>query len=290
MASYRKWKARIRSAAHQARQLGANLRDVARQAGREFLGSTIYVVPVCWVRFLWFGKVLRRTRCYSTGARSASIADHTIAHNLKGLQLGSLRAFSGQRPNLLLRILSAIEVVRPREQSILLVGPRAESELFLAVSYGFHPRRVRGLDLISYTPWVDLGDMHHMPYADNSWNVVVLGWVLAYSESPELACREVLRVVADGGVVAIGAQYHPLSPQEIEQQLGYRPGASTRVDSTAQMLELFGSSVDQVYFRHDVAERRRDQPGSVLLAFSVNKRRRPTTAHEGLEVTTPKRT
>ena len=239
-------------------------------------GTTCFGYRELSPRFVTFGTWCWRSffagSGFSTEVKKAGcVAENTIAHNYKGLQLNALRAFAGERPNLLLRLISAIESVTPKDDSILFVGPRAESELWLARSYGFKKKNVRGLDLISYTRQVDLGDMHAMPYEDDHWDVLVMGWVLAYSESPKDACEEIVRVAKNGSVVAIGVQYHPLSPEEIGKSLGYVPGASKRLESVHEVLALFGKHVGQVYFQHDISESRRDQAGSIIAVFEIKK-------------------
>ena len=94
---------------------------------------------------------------------------------------------------------------KAREMSVLSIGPRTEMELLSLVAQGFDPDKIRGLDLISYSPWIDLGNMHYMPYKDNAFDVVISGWVLGYSDNPELACQEMLRVSKDEGIIAIGS-------------------------------------------------------------------------------------
>jgi len=62
------------------------------------------------------------------------------------------------------------------------------------------PRKnIRGLDLISYSPWVDLGDMHAMPYEDDTWDITLVSMVLTYSENPRKVVDEVVRVTKSGG-------------------------------------------------------------------------------------------
>jgi SAM-dependent methyltransferase len=250
-----------------------NLRYVLGRSYLDFFRVQGVITLICYVRYVWLALIWRRIRFFELPNQSNdTVAENTVSHNYKGLQLNALRAFSGERPNLLLRIVSVVESVSPKDDSILFVGPRAESELWLARGYGFRKQCIRGLDLISYTRQVDLGDMHAMPYEDNRWDVIVMGWVLAYSESPKKACEEVVRVARNGAVVAIGVQYHPLSPEQIGKSLGYIPGAKRRLESVQEVLSLFGSHVGQVYFRHDIPEHRRDQAGSIVVVFEIKKR------------------
>ena len=79
------------------------------------------------------------------------------------------------------------------------------------IAAGFLPENIRGLDLISYSDFVDLGDMHAMPYDDNSFDVIIIGWVLGYSNDVAKVAQEILRVTRPNGVIAIGNQLTPMS-------------------------------------------------------------------------------
>ncbi|MCL6569413.1 MAG: methyltransferase domain-containing protein [Meiothermus silvanus] len=171
-------------------------------------------------RYLWFVGVRRQLSTYdvNTGA-DTPVAKHTISHNLKGL-----RDLAVNRSHLLARPLSVLETL-PVDARILSIGPRSEGELFNLAAHGFVLRNITGLDLISYSPRVRLGDMHAMPFESDSFDAVVLGWVLAYSEDPVRAAREVVRVTRPGGVIAVGVEYSPQSQEDIIRELGYLPGA-----------------------------------------------------------------
>ncbi len=218
------------------------------------------------VRYLWFVQVRRRLATYSLSDDSTTaVAGNTIMHNLRGM-----RDLAVNRSHLLVRPLSVLETL-PVVARILSVGPRTEGELFNLAAHGFSLERVIGLDLISYSPRVRLGDMHRMPFADNEFDATVLGWVLAYSEQPEVAAREVIRVTRPGGVVAVGIEYSPQSQDEIVGQIGYLPGARRRIGSCSEILGLFGDAVDHVYLNHTVAACDQAQVGSLCVLFSVKK-------------------
>lgn len=219
------------------------------------------------VRYLWYVRVRRRLSTYDPATGAASpVARNTISHNLKGL-----RDLAVNRSHLLARPLSVLERLSV-DSRILSIGPRSEGELFNLAAHGFRLRNVVGLDLISYSPRVQLGDMHAMSFADDAFDAVVLGWVLAYSEDPTRAAREVVRVTRPGGVVAVGVEYNPQSQREIERALGYLPGAQRRIASCEEILGFFGDAVDHVYFNHTVAPADRDRVGALCVIFSVRKR------------------
>lgn len=158
------------------------------------------------VRYFWFVRLCRRLVTLDPANRGGSaVATHTVSHNLKGL-----RDLAVNRSHLLVRPLSVLESL-PVDAHVLCIGPRTEGELFSLAAHGFMWDHILGLDLISYSPRVRLGDMHETRLDAHSFDAVVLGWVLAYSEQPELAAREVIRITRPGGIVAVGVEYSPLS-------------------------------------------------------------------------------
>jgi len=217
---------------------------------------------VAGIRFLYFTKVERRFRALES---SPDIGKNTISHNITGLA-----DLSSPRSSLLVRPLSVIEKLNGHS-NILSIGPRTEGELLNLVGHGFDRKRIRGVDLISYSPWVDLGDMHDLPYDDNSFDAVILGWALGYSQNQKKATSEVIRVARDGAVVAVGIEYNPLSNEEIIEWLGYLPGNEKRITSVDQILRFFEDHVDHVYFNHEHKPSERTQVGSLIAIFSITK-------------------
>ena len=96
---------------------------------------------------------------------------------------------------MLIRPFAALELVKPGAK-ILVIGPRSEDDILHLMGYGF--TSVRGVDLITYSPYVDLGDMHALPYPDDSFDAVLLGWVIPYSQNHAKVVEEVARVRATG--------------------------------------------------------------------------------------------
>jgi SAM-dependent methyltransferase len=161
--------------------------------------------------------------------------------------------------NLLLFPLAIIESI-PKDARILVVGPRNENDLYTLSGLGFRFRNLVGLDLISYSPYVKLGDMHAIPFADGAFDAVVCGWTLSYSTEPQRAADELMRVTKPGGVIAIGVEYSTLTRDDELKMFGYslqEPGAARRlVNSTADIKALFKSRLRTVFFEHDAPNRR----------------------------------
>lgn len=150
-----------------------------------------------------------------------------------------------------------------RTLDVLSIGPRSGIEIFALHAAGFDPRRVKALDLFSYSPYVDLGDMHAMPYSDGSFDLVFVGWVLAYSRDPTKAAREIVRVCRSGAIVIASADFidPPVALAEFNNE-------GTVIKNVDQLLGYFGEFVGTVYFRHNL-----DYPGThmVMTAFEIRK-------------------
>lgn len=215
---------------------------------------------VAGVRYALYALLLRRLR---TVDGSALVSKHTVAHNLKGL-----RDLAVTRSMYLIRPLSTVERLAP-DCDLLVVGPRTEGELLALIGYGFDRRHMTAVDLITYSPWVDAGDLHNLPYEDNSFDAVMLGWVLAYSDAPTAAAKEILRVARDGAVVACGVEWNPMGDEALEQRHGYAPGAQERLTSTEAILALFGDAVGDVLVREDVPPTHVDRIGAIVVVFTV---------------------
>ena len=213
-----------------------------------------------YVRYLWWMKILRRLRVH---AELAGVDGHQ--HNVRGI-------LDGRPSDRILKLVMPLSVIQGMDERsrVLAIGCRFETDLLYLAAYGFDPDNVRGMDMLSYSPWVDLGNMHAMPYADSSWDAVLMGWVLTYSNDPPRAAREVVRVLKPGGIVAIGITSYPQATlDELKEKSGSIIGTTAEIGSVEDILRVFGGHVDQVYFRHD--RRHADRQGPCLVIFSVRK-------------------
>ena len=210
---------------------------------------------VAYIRYLYFSKIKRNLKLFDSNLKD--ISANTVSHNLKGLkQLSSIRSSK------LIRPLSVIESLSV-DARVLAIGPRNEGELLLIIGCGFMPGNVRGLDLISYSPWIDLGDMHAMPYRDDSWDVIIMGWVIAYSNNPKKAAHEVIRVAKNEAIIAVAAEYRG--------EADGAEGQFNTIKSVHKILSFFEGHVDKVYFNHDVSTASGQFIESNSVIFSIKK-------------------
>ena len=245
--------------------------DRFRKAMRPFRYQILSVdavrYVVCGLRFFWLTKVKGSMR--SLNITTEKVSTNTVHHNLLGT-----RDFTVSRSHLLIRPLASIEYVRhnKRKLKVLTIGPRTEGEIYNLIAYGFKKNNIRGLDLISYSPLIDLGDMHAMPYDDSSVDIIIAGWVLAYSEDRQAAANEIIRVTKDGGIIALGASYSPKSDDATIAACGYLPGSAARITSVDSMIDLFAPAIDHVYFKQDIEKRLADKVTNMMCIFSINKK------------------
>lgn len=201
--------------------------------------------------------------------------DATIDHNLK-----SLNSFGTGRASLLIKPLSVIESLDKDTARVLVIGPRNEHDLLILAGNGFRFGNLRGLDLMSYSPRIDVGDMHAMEYADDTWDAIICGWTLSYSRYPKKMAKELIRVTKSGGIVAIGVEYSTLGYEASKELVGYSidDEGFERINSVQDVLGLFGDKVGDVFFMHNAPKKRshtRDEmienPSAVAVIFSVDK-------------------
>jgi SAM-dependent methyltransferase len=193
------------------------------------------------------------------GSRDGLI-ENAVEHNLDGL----LNAWSLSRPLCLIYPLLCLTAIHSRigDLKVLTIGPRTESELLTLIAVGFKPEHIYGLDLMSYNGMVDVGDMHDMPYKDDEFDIVIAGWVIAYSQNRKQAAREILRVLKPNGFVAIGCE-HKAQTDGTEEEFFKKQGLSQRLDKATDyttwseqgILDLFDGIEKKVVFVSDESDR-----------------------------------
>ena len=230
-----------------------------------------YRVVIVRLRLLYLVRLKGMLRTFE----SQDAFGATLSHNLKGLK------HCNNRIELLTKPLSVIETLN-EDSKILVVGPRSEHDLFCLAGDQFKLENIRGLDLISYSPLIDLGDMHAPPYPDDSFDALVTGWTLSYSRRPAKFAEQIVRIVRDGGIVAIGVEWTLMTEEDEIALAGYSVQEygvlPKRVNTTRDILDLFEPYVDEVIFNHDApAKRSNTREGLVpdasnaAVIFSIRK-------------------
>jgi len=121
---------------------------------------------------------------------------------------------------------------------ILSIGPRSEGEIYLVYSFGFEMKNIFAIDLFSYSSLVSLGDMHKLNFQDNYFDIIIMGWCLAYSNNKVVALNEAKRVLKQDGLIAIGHTFAKKSDKEMISERGYIVGSPNQKISNEKELDL----------------------------------------------------
>jgi hypothetical protein len=211
----------------------SRLRRRFDSAFRALLFIDFIRLPYGRMRWLFLRGKLRFLEKTST---TEGVGEETVSHNLDAL-LHSNAAFGmAKRMSLLLFPLAAVLKDRLGSARVLIVGPRTEDDIFWARSLGLQD--TTGLDLFSYSKHIGLGDIHNSGLSDNSYDAVLLGWMLSYSSQPETVVQECKRMLKPGGYLGIGIESNAL--QDIE---GVRPPRVNALNSTADLIGLVDAPV-----------------------------------------------
>lgn len=220
---------------------------------------------------MYFVYIRRRLKFF----QSELAFETTLSHNIKSLK------YCNNRIELLIKPLSVIELLNYDSES-LIIGPRNEHDLYCLAGNGFNIKKIRGLDLISYSPRIDLGDMHETPYHDKQFDLIIVGWTLSYSRDPGKFASEILRIAKNNGVIAIGVEYSTMTDKDEVNLIGYSIQEldilNKRINSVAEILTLFKSSIKNIYFQHDAPMKRShtskgliQDVSNVAVIFSIKK-------------------
>lgn len=231
---------------------------------RELLRTKLARFIIAGGRFAWYALLLRRLRTTA----GSGVAKSTLAHNIRGMV-----DLHVERSSRLIGPITSVAAANRVDVSglrLLTIGPRTEGEILNLVSSGFRRRNITALDLISYSPWVQIGDMHAMPYGDASFDVVLAGWVISYSDDKQRAADEIARVAKPGAIIAIGVEWVRKTPEQIAaERTGYIVGSADRLPSANAILSLFGGRVDRIYAKIDDQDVAAADAGDLIVVFRL---------------------
>lgn len=198
---------------------------------------------------------------------SSNISGQAIDHNSD-----EIRMFYNEmslRPDLISKPLSCLNSVAMNayKMKVLTIGCRTEAEIFSLVNAGFKIDNITGIDLFSYTPLIEIGDVTDLPYPDDYFDVVVCGWVLEFVTEIERAISEISRVSKYGGLIAIGGMHHPVS-----MDMGEYNKRANHLDrvwyaSVDGILDAFKVNHENCVFKSDIYKEDLDKRGEVVVIF-----------------------
>ncbi len=90
-----------------------------------------------------------------------------------------------------------------KNSKLLVIGPRYESELFGYLGLGVRKKNMEAIDLFSYSPMIKISNAHDLAYKKNTFDFIIAGWTVAYSNSLDIFFKESNRVMKPSGRLII---------------------------------------------------------------------------------------
>lgn len=143
--------------------------------------------------------------------------------------------------------------------NVLCIGCRNTSELDYFLGKG--ACSVVGIDLYSIDARISVMDMHSMKFEDSSFNLVYSSHSLEHALDPNIVAKEILRVVAPGGSVAI------------EVPINYNVSGADLIDfkSLDNLRSYFTSGIDTVIWENEFPFSEGYGTAVIRTLFSVRK-------------------
>lgn len=156
------------------------------------------------IRFFFFRVVLRRKLSVWSGDKSKTrLLEYSQSHFNRRLIKPLTRSVVP------ISLASALLWPDVFNKKLLIIGPRYESDYFLALGYGFSKSHLTLTDHFSYSNLVTVGDGHSIDYPEDYFDVVIASWVLAYSQDQSSFLTEVRRVLKqETGIAVITGDYN----------------------------------------------------------------------------------
>jgi len=210
-------------------------------------------------------KHIHQSRIKTT--QSEGSTDQTILHN-SSLERMFYSEMSG-RPDLISKPLSCMNsiVMNAHKMKVLSVGCRTEAEIFSLVDAGFDIGNITGVDLFSYSPLIELGDICNLAYPSQTFDVVICGWVLEFVADIEKAVLEIKRVTKSGGLIAIGGMHHPISLDLGKYNARKKHEDRKWYASVENIFKVFNVSDRECVFKSEIVEEDLDKRGEVVVIF-----------------------
>jgi SAM-dependent methyltransferase len=211
--------------------------------------SLLSLLRIDWFRyhFVKARYLLLRRKIRVLQSTSSKIGETTLEHNLGAFEHNAAFGCGGRMGLLIYPVIAfhSFHGVDRSRLKALMVGCRTEDDIYWMKAYGF--LNTIGFDLISYSSNVLIGDIHDSGLADQSFDIVVLGWMISYTHDPASVVRECGRLLKPGGLIAIGIEHDPNQKDDI-----ISPPRVNPLNTTTDLVRLLTTAFDhQVIFQYD---------------------------------------
>ena len=166
------------------------------------LYGSIYIrIVMGYIRWFYYYKIKRNFKALDI----KDAIEGTVNHNKTAFLKFPITDYTMKRMDRLIAIIKSMEFIGDHSH-ILIIGPRTDSDI-MKIIYNYPQASIKAIDIISYSPWIDLQDAHHTTYSSNTFDCILSGWVLKYSNHKEKMMTEMIRIVKNEGLIAIGIEY-----------------------------------------------------------------------------------
>ena len=166
--------------------------------------SEYFRIFIGYIRWFYFVKISKKLKTFEGGDPKDNL-ENTISHNMIVYDKFPLVDFRVKRMTNLINSIGGIETLK-NESVFLIIGPRTESDI-LKIKGLFYTNRIFAIDLISYSPWIDLQNMHELNFESNFFDCTICGWTISYSNNPILLIKNLIRVTKNAGFIAFGVEH-----------------------------------------------------------------------------------
>ena len=258
------------------------IKKIYQKITSDFYKLEIFRTLTVLIRFFILFKILKKQKSF---VNEKEIQDHhiIIERNNKKLNVGdhnlhysenllNLRKtyfkFNGSKTKTISDPLNSIDYIDFRKAKVLSVGPRNEGELYYLRSMGFLWKNISAIDLISYSDKIALGDIHKTNFQKNSFDVIVCGWVLPYSNNYKKILDEIYRISKHNAVISLGYTY---IPEKIDKIRKYK-SSDHRLNSNNQIKDFLKEKIKNIYFNFDAFSNNSEIKRHSIFIFNINKK------------------
>ena len=185
------------------------MHEIIKQVCRRLLSFARLRNFYCYLRVLYFCKLKKNLKDFG------NISDNTWKHTLDS----NKRAVYDKNINL---------PKHPNRKTVFQIGKSlggSKSNLLIEAVQKKYDRsefkNIASNDLLSYSPLIQLGDMHKLDFDHEEFDIVLMGWCLAYSNDKEKVLSEVKKVLKPNGIMVIGHTVLSSPDNDILEKRGY---------------------------------------------------------------------
>ncbi len=240
-----------------------------------------YRTLIVLVRFFVLFKILKKGRKFKNTEENLNdhitikrdnkklgVDDHNLHYSENLLNFKKTYGqFNGQKTKIITSPLVSIDYLDFNNAKVLSVGPRNEGELYYLRSLGFKWSNIHSIDLLSYSSKIELGDIHKSNYEDSSFDVIICGWVLSYSNNFKKILEEMYRISRNKAIISIG---YTFTPEQLDKVRIFKSRENV-LDTNKQIIDFYGNKIKTIYFNYDAYTDNKNIERKSILIFRLKK-------------------